>query len=119
MAEVRLERDLRGGWRVDGTDAPHLDGCADIDLEASVFTNAFPVHRLGLAVGQSADAPAAYVRAPELAVERLEQRYTRVEGDGRQSRYDYAAPSFGFRARLVYDEFGLVLEYPGIAVRVV
>jgi hypothetical protein len=27
-------------------------------------------------------------------------------------------PSFDFRTVLVYDEFGLVLAYPGIAVRV-
>ena len=118
LAEVRLERDATGGWRIDGSPAPELDGCVDVDLEASAFTNAFPVHRLGLAVRQRADAPAAYVRAPGLEVERLEQSYARLEGDREQSRYDYAAPSFDFRAELVYDEFGLVLEYPGIAVRV-
>jgi hypothetical protein len=28
-----------------------------------------------------------------------------------------AAPAFGFGARLVYDRSGLVLDYPGIAVR--
>ena len=117
-AEVRLERDAAGGWRIGGRPAPHLDGCPDVDLEASAFTNAFPVHRLRLAVGQSADAPAAYVRAPGLAVERLEQSYARLEGDRKHVRYDYAAPSFDFRAELVFDEFGLVLEYPGIAVRV-
>jgi hypothetical protein len=35
---------------------------------------------------------------------------------GRQ-RYRYAAPAFGFTCTLVYDESGLVLDYPGIAVR--
>jgi uncharacterized protein len=116
--EVRLEGDGTGGWRVDGRPAPELAGCLDIDLEASAFTNAMPVRRLGLEVGDRADAPAAYVRAPDLAVELLEQRYTRLEDDGKRSRYDYAAPAFDFACLLVYDEFGLVLEYPGIAVRV-
>jgi hypothetical protein len=69
-------------------------------------------------VGQRADAPAAYVRAPGLDVEPLEQSYARLE-DGRvHSGYDYAAPSFGYTGELAYDEFGLVLEYPGIAVRI-
>jgi hypothetical protein len=117
-AEVRLDRAGTGRWRIDGRAAPHLDGCVDVDLEASAFTNAFPVHRLALGVGQRADAPAAYVRAPRLEVERLEQSYLRLEDDRERSRYDYAAPSFDFRAELVYDEFGLVVEYPGIAVRV-
>jgi hypothetical protein len=119
VEEVRLERRASGVWEIDGTAAPSLDGCLDVDLEASAFTNAFPVHRLALSAGQSADAPAAYVRAPGLAVERLEQTYLRLPGDGKHSRYDYAAPAFDYRAELVYDEFGLVLEYPGLAVRVV
>ena len=116
--EVRLEGDGTGGWRVDGTPAPELDGCLDVDLEASAFTNAFPVRRLGLGVGDRAEAPAAYVRATDLRVERLEQTYARLEDDGERSRYDYASPAFDFRAEVVYDRFGLVLDYPGIAVRV-
>jgi len=31
--------------------------------------------------------------------------------------FDYAAPSEDFTARLVYDDAGLVLEYPGVATR--
>jgi uncharacterized protein len=115
--EVRLEADGGGGWRVDGEAAPQVDGCPDIDLEASALTNAFPVNRLGLEVGQRADAPAAYVRTPGLNVERLEQSYTRLPDDGPRTRYDYESPSVEFRAELVYDQFGLVLDYPGIAVR--
>jgi hypothetical protein len=63
--------------------------------------------------GDAQDAPAAYVRVANLAVERLEQRYTNLGGD----RYDYEAPRFDFRCRLQYDRSGLVIEYPGIAVR--
>jgi len=37
----------------------------------------------------------------------------------RDQSYDYAAPAFEFACRLVYDESGLVLSYPGIAGRVV
>jgi hypothetical protein len=33
-------------------------------------------------------------------------------------RYDYASPRFDYRNELVYDEFGLVLDYPDLAVRV-
>jgi uncharacterized protein len=119
VRETRITTDGQGHWRVDGQPAPQVDGCFDIDLESSALTNAIPVHRLGLAVGASADAPAAYVRATTLEVERLDQRYTRVDDeDGERACFDYVAPSFNFACRLVYDEFGLVLEYPGIAVRV-
>ena len=65
-----------------------------------------------------APAPAAYVRAVGLAVQRLEQTYVRTPDEGMRQCYDYSAPAFDFRCRLVYDETGLVLDYPGIAVRV-
>jgi hypothetical protein len=82
------------------------------------LTNALPVHRLGLEVGEGANAPAAYVRAPDLTVERLEQRYFRGPDDGRHQRYHYAAPAFEFETDLLYDEAGLVIDYPGLAIRI-
>jgi uncharacterized protein len=117
LHDVSVEADGAGRWRVGGAAAGHLDGCLDVDLESSSLTNAFPVHRLGLAVGQHAEAPAAYVRALDLSVERLEQRYLRLDDDGSRQRYLYTAPAFDLECELSYDESGLVLEYPGIAVR--
>jgi uncharacterized protein len=58
------------------------------------------------------------VRALDFRVERLEQEYARLPDDGGGSRYEYRAPQFDFECLLVYDEYGLVLDYPGIAVRV-
>jgi uncharacterized protein len=112
-----LEADGAGHWLVDGANAPRLDGCLDVDLESSALTNAFPVHRLPLAVGQEAEAPAAYVRAVELSVERLEQRYLRLPDSSGRRRYRYRAPRFDFECELVYDESGLLIDYPGIATR--
>jgi uncharacterized protein len=115
--ELSIEADGNGRWRLDGAPAPHLDGCLDVDLESSAMTNAFPVRRLGLAPGEAAEAPAAYVRALDLSVERLEQHYARVEVSGAGEAYDYSAPAFGVAIRLVYDVTGLVLDYPGLARR--
>jgi hypothetical protein len=116
--ELELEQVAAEGWLVNGAPAPHLEGCFDVDLEASAFTNAFPVRRLALAPGESAQAPAAYVRAPDLRVERLEQSYRRLDDEGTRSRYDYSSPQFEFEALLLYDENGFVVDYPGIAERV-
>jgi hypothetical protein len=111
-----LESDGEGFWRVDGVAATHLDGCLDVDLESSALTNAFPVHRLDLSVGEGAPAPAAYVRT-DLTVERLEQDYLRDTDYESCQRFHYAAPAFAFSCSLRYDGSGLVLEYPGIATR--
>lgn len=112
-----LEADGHGHWLIDGQAAPHLDGCLDVDLESSAMTNALPVHRIGLSIGDEASCPAAYIRASALAVERLEQTYLRLPDMDARQRYDYTAPAFQFASRLIYDESGLVMQYPGIAIR--
>jgi hypothetical protein len=116
--ERRIERRGDGALTVDGAPAPELEGLVDVDLEGSAVTNALPVHRMGIGVGEGADAPAAYVRLPDLRVVRLDQSYHRLEDDGDRLRYRYEAPEFDTACELVYDASGLVLDYPGIAVRV-
>jgi uncharacterized protein len=115
--ETLLESDGAGRWLVDGGPAPHLDGCMDVDLESSAMTNTLPVHRLDLQPGARADAPAAYVGALTLTADRLDQVYERIPDEAARRRYDYAAPAFGFTACLGYDDSGLVVDYPGIALR--
>lgn len=107
-----LLADGNGRWTVDGEPAPHLDGLIDVDLEAYACTNTLPLHRLPLAGGEVAAAPAAYVRALDLSVVRLDQTYQRLD----EHRYDYTSEG-DFRAVLEYDESGLIVDYPGIAVR--
>ena len=116
-ASVELTCDERGRWWANGHHVAQVDGCADVDLGSSALTNAFPVRRLGLRTGDAADAPAVYVRAPDLVVERLDQRYRRLPDEGHAALYEYEAPRFDFACTIRYDETGLVLDYPGIAVR--
>lgn len=120
--ELVLEHDGAGRWHQGGRELAELAGCYDVDLEASALTNTFPIHRLALDVGQRASAPAAYVRTPtaeraQAALERLEQSYERLADDGARLVFDYAAPRFDYQGRLFYDAAGLILDYPGIAVR--
>ena len=105
-------------WFVDGQHAPELDGCDDLDLEASACTNMFPLHRLGLPVGGRAEATAVYVGAPELRIGRLEQVYEHLDDRDGGSRYRYRAPQFSFETVIRFDGAGLVDDYPTIAERV-
>jgi hypothetical protein len=115
--EQSAESDGEGHWLIDGHEAAHLDGCLDIDLEASAMTNALPVRRLSLTPGENRAVPAAYVRLTERKIERLEQFYARLDDQADGPSFDYQAPAFDFRCRLIYDRAGLVLEYPGIGIR--
>jgi uncharacterized protein len=111
--ETILRSDGDGRWTVDGDRAPVLDGLVDVDLEASACTNTLPVHRLAMPHGEVVEAPAAYVRAADLSVTRLDQTYSALGG----RRYDYTSEGGRFRAVLEYDDAGLIVDYPGIAVR--
>jgi hypothetical protein len=108
-----LLSDGDGHWTVDGVPASHLDGLVDVDLECSACTNTLPVHRLSLPVGEEIVASAVYVRALDLSVTRLDQSYRR-RGD---RTFDYVSEGGAFRAVLEYDDAGLIVDYPGIAVR--
>jgi uncharacterized protein len=112
-----LVTDGQGSWQVDGRPAPLLEGCLDVDLEASAMTNTLPIHRLAWDVGEKRSVPAAYVRSSSLDVQRLEQSYERLTGDHRSSTFRYEAPAFEFACELVVDSAGFVLDYPGIATR--
>ncbi len=90
-----------------------LAGCIDVDLGITPSTNTLPIRRLNLQVGESADVTAAWVRFPELTVEPLAQRYTRLD----ERRYRYESTT-GFSAELEVDELGLVVRYGDIWERV-
>jgi hypothetical protein len=114
---IAVVRSSDGTWLVDGVARPDLDGCVDVDLESSAVTNTLPVHRLDLEPGTTVDAPAVYVRADDLRVERLEQTYRLDSAGDVGAAFHYESPRFDYSAELRYDAAGLVLDYPGIAVR--
>lgn len=114
---LTLTRDSEGRWTANDVQRPDLDGCCDVDLESSAVTNTLPLHRLDFIEGVGVDVPAAFVRADDLRVERLEQRYTLIEADREQILFRYESSTFDFACDLRYDLSGLIVEYPGIAIR--
>ena len=61
-----------------------------------------------LQVGSSESVIAAWVKFPELTIQPLSQRYTRLAKD----TYRYESNT-GFSAEIVVDDLGLVIAYPG------
>ena len=102
---LAIERDAKGAWKVDGNAAKTLKGCTDIDLGCSPSTNTLPIRRLRLGVGSSETIRAAWIRFPELTVEKAEQTYTRLD----EFTYRYASGTFS--AELTVDDDGLVAGY--------
>lgn len=104
---LQLARDAKGNWTVDGAADRLLKGCLDVDLGCSPSTNTLPIRRLHLGVGGSKTTQAAWVRFPDLVVEKTAQTYTRLD------EFTYRYTSGPFEAELIADEDGVVAQYAG------
>lgn len=112
-----LRREPSGLWLADDCEVEDCRGALDVDLGVTPSTNTSAIRRLGLAVGASAELTAAWVRFPDLSVQALPQRYTRL---GERS-YLYESLRNGvivFHARLEVDGAGLVERYEGLFERI-
>jgi hypothetical protein len=113
---LSLQTDGQGRWRHgDGRAIDELDGCVDIDIWPTPFTNSFPIRREPIAVGERRQFQMAWVFAPDLTVQPQPQAYTRLAD--RLYRFENLDGS-GFRAELPVDEDGIVLDYPDLFRRV-
>jgi hypothetical protein len=113
--EIILRTDGAGHWfNVAGEPLVELNGCLDVDLTATPFTNTLPIRRLELAPGQSAELLVAYIIVPALEVKAVPQRYTCLERHDAGGTYRYEGLSSGFTRDLPVDANGLVIDYPGI-----
>jgi hypothetical protein len=131
-----LSRDPRGVWTIEasadgeadlpapGGDPAAFAAALDCDLGECPVTNTMPVLRHSLLHGGAPrDFVMAWVSVPDLAVRPSAQRYTFV---GRRpttatSTQPAAAviryESGTFRADVVFDDDGLVVDYPGLGRR--
>lgn len=116
---LRLSADGAGRWTdAAGSPLPALDGCLDVDITVTPFTNTLPIRRLALAPGASAEITVAYVSVPDLGFRPARQRYTHLARTETGGSFRYEGLESGFRADLQVDAEGLVLGYPGIWRRV-
>ena len=105
---LSLNVESRGVWRSRGRELREAEGCVDVDLALTPATNTLPIRRLDLPVGGTESVVAAWVKLPDLAVQRLPQRYTRLT----KNTYRYESNT-GFSAEIAVDDLGLVATYPG------
>lgn len=105
-----LRGDGEGHWRDgEGRVLDALEGCIDIDIAATPFTNTLPIRRLGLERDERRPICVVYVAAPELEPQPVEQAYVCIEPD---REYRYEGIFRDFTANLRVDEDGLVIDYP-------
>ena len=116
---LHLLADGAGHWATaEGSPLPLLDGCLDVDLTVTPFTNTLPIRRLDWRRGASSELTMAYVDVPSMDVTAERQRYTCLEKLANGGRFRFEVPATGFAVDLPVDRDGLVLDYPGLFRRV-
>jgi hypothetical protein len=116
---LRLTSDGAGHWTdAAGEQLTALDGCLEVDISVTPFTNTLPIRRLTLATGESREILVAYISVPDFTTRPVRQRYTHLAQTDSGSTYRYEGLESGFRADLAVDANGVVLDYPGIWRRV-
>ena len=117
---IDLRSDGNGHWHTrQGETLAFLEGCIDVDISVTPFTNTLPIRRLRLEPGQSAEIRVVYVTLPSLELKAVRQHYTRLEPEAGAARYRYQDESIpgGFSAVIRVDDNGLVVDYPDLFKR--
>jgi hypothetical protein len=116
IRSLSLQTDGQGHWQHgDGRAIEELDGCMDVDIWPTPFTNSFPIRREPMDVGERRQFRMAWIFAPDLTVHPQPQTYTRMAD--RLYLFENLDGS-GFRAELPVDEDCIVLDYPDLFRRV-
>jgi uncharacterized protein len=117
-ARQRLTSDGVGHWFRTGGPLVAIEGCLDVDINVTPYTNTLPIRRLALKPGQSAEINVVYLTVPQLYFQPARQRYTCLELTSEGGRYKYESLTSGFTREITVDADGLVIDYPGIWQRV-
>jgi len=111
---IDIRRDESRQWTIDGVPHPDLDGCDDLDLSVTPYTNTPALAAQPLTPGASRRLRVAWVLVPSLDVRAVDQEYRRLRPRGPDvgvTRYRYHNLDSGFAGELVLGADGLVVEY--------
>lgn len=113
--DLWLATDGHGRWgEMNGAHRTELDGCIDIDLRGTPFTNVIPIRRLPLHVGHSAQQNVITIDIETLAVVVAPQIYTRAG----ERTWRYTSLATDSEVEVEVDEHGFVLDEPNSFRRV-
>ena len=107
-AHVILESDGRGNWTLDGKTQYQFQGCMDVDIPLTPFTNTLPIKRLSLRNGDEHEIKVIYLDLLKGQIVPVSQKYIRLS----DSEYHYQNVPNDFEAKIAVDELGLVVDYP-------
>jgi hypothetical protein len=110
---IDLRKEGKESWSINGRPDQKFNGCIDIDISLTPFTNTLPINRLNLSAKEEEQIKVLYVDVLGRKMRPVRQKYTRL------SRTDYKFENVpnDFESAISVDELGLVVNYPRLFKR--
>lgn len=113
MDHLNFQSDGKGNWTRNGKPEKQFDGCIDIDISLTPFTNTLPINRLKFSENEKHLINVLYIDVLEQQIKAVQQNYTKLS----ETEYKFENVPNDFEAVITVDESGLVLNYPELFVR--
>jgi hypothetical protein len=110
---ISYESDGKGNWTKAGEPVAQFNGCIDIDISLTPFTNTLPIRRLQLQPQQTREIQVLYCDLLALQTIPVRQQYTCLSA----TEYHYENIGNDFEATIQVDAAGFVVDYPALFVR--
>jgi hypothetical protein len=113
--KISLKTDSIGKWfNNDNQEIKELNGCIDIDIAITPFTNTLPIRRLGSILKERTKINVLYFDIASWSFKKVEQYYTMLDSN----LYKYEGAFRNFTANLPTDNYGFVTSYPNLFKRI-
>ena len=110
---IDIRKEGKESWYVNGQADQKFNGCIDIDISLTPFTNTLPINRLKLLEKEEEQIKVLYVDVLGRKMMPVQQKYTKLS----QTDYKYENVPNVFESVIVVDDLGLVVKYPGLFKR--
>ncbi|RVU01734.1 hypothetical protein EOD41_07175 [Mucilaginibacter limnophilus] len=114
LHKVNYSIDPKGNWTNKGIQYPLYCECAAVDISVTPFTNTLAVKSLELKAGESKTITVLYIDVVEHQTSVQTQTYTRLN----ENTYRFETADKSFTADIIFDDEGLVVNYPQLFERV-
>jgi hypothetical protein len=109
-----LNHNGHGGWFNSGKEWKHLEGCIDLDITLTPFTNSLPINRLNPKLNRQIDIDVVYIDVLQFDINPQRQHYIQLD----ENTYRFSHDRDDFTADILVDGGKLVTRYPGLFERI-
>lgn len=105
-----IGKKLQNNWEINNAIDPGFKDFIFIDISLTPFTNTLPINHSHIPKGGSQEIKVIYIDVLNNIIKPAPQLYTRISED----QYRYENLLSDFKADILVDENGLVVNYPGL-----